>query len=321
MAESVRDLVQRFCPDMNASMPLGKVFTDTSEFMRIESGDVIAVGGRHYLVLRDEAERRFGVEDPKFWVKRCRELETGERKILKLVFYENFTLRIGELEIRCHRSPEKEARILNLVKGDWRFMQGETQFDEKRNAVRVLDVVRGKRLDLKVEDIKADHETYFFEHFPALLEKFIGSAEAIGFLHAHWEKHGDIRRDHILVEYETGNFRWIDFDYAFESLENPFGLDLFGLGNILSVLIGKGEHNIHSLGQEGYPDQVLSSLTPDDFSLMWAHRLFNLRKLYPYIPVELNRVLMHFSAGTYVTYDNVPEMLEELRPCLKLIRP
>jgi nucleotide-binding universal stress UspA family protein len=29
--------------------------------------------GRHYLVLRDEAERRFGMEDPKYLVKQCSE--------------------------------------------------------------------------------------------------------------------------------------------------------------------------------------------------------------------------------------------------------
>jgi hypothetical protein len=39
------------------------------------------------------------VEDPKYWVKRCRELETGERRIIKLVFYENFPIRLGPVEI------------------------------------------------------------------------------------------------------------------------------------------------------------------------------------------------------------------------------
>jgi hypothetical protein len=58
--------------------------------MRITGGDVIILAGEHYLVLRDEMERSFGVEDPKYWVKRCRHLESGERRILKLVFYETF---------------------------------------------------------------------------------------------------------------------------------------------------------------------------------------------------------------------------------------
>ena len=56
---------------------IGRLLTDTSEFMNIQYGDVIALGGKYFLVLRDEKERSFGVEDPKYWVKRCRELETG----------------------------------------------------------------------------------------------------------------------------------------------------------------------------------------------------------------------------------------------------
>ncbi len=317
MPNSARDLVALHAPNF----PLrhcGKIYTDTSQFMSIDHGDVIALDGLHYLVLRNETERRFGLEDPKYWVKRCQLLETGERKILKLVFYENFPLRIGDFVIRCHRSPEKEARILNLVRHDIRFMQGIACHDAKRNNVRVLDVIQGKRLDLEVEDLPMEHETYFHTEFPAIFEKYLGSVEAISFLHAHYEKHGDIRRDHLWVEYGTGQYRWIDFDYAFDFHENPFGLDIFGLGNILLFITGKGEHTISTLQQAGNID--LGMFTRDDFALMFANRLANLRKLFPYIPKELNNVLMHFSAGTYVFYDSVDEMLEELRACLPALK-
>lgn len=319
MELSARDLLRDLVPDF-PMRHCGRLVFDTSEFMSIDYGDVIVLKDRHYLVLRDESERRFGMEDPKYWVKRCRELETGARKILKLVFHETFPLKIGNFEIRCHRSPEKEARILELVRGDARFMQGESMFDVKNNVVRVLDVIRGKRLDVWVEDIQADHKTYFFEFFPDILEKFIGACEAIAFLHSRWEKHGDIRRDHLWIEYETGAYRWIDFDYAFDFHESPWGLDIFGLGNILLFLTGKAEHTQLTLRQETYPYADLSSISPDDFLLMWPNRLANLRKVFPYIPKELNDVLMHFAAGSYVFYDHVQEFLEELRPCLGLIR-
>lgn len=315
----VRALVSRYAPHFPLNR-CGRLVEDTSEFMAIGHGDVIAIGGKHFLVLRDEAERRFGMEDPKYWVKRCTELETGERKIIKLVFYETFPLKIGSFQIRCHRSPEKESRILELVRGDNRFMQGETVYDIKSNVIRILDIVHGKQLDAIVEDIDADHPAYFRNHFPEILEKFIGACEAIIFLHHHNEKHGDIRRDHLWVEHRSGIYRWIDFDYAFDFHENPFGLDIFGLGNILLFLTGKGEHTTHNLRQGDFSEQVLSSLTPDDFSLMFPHRLSNLGKLFPYIPKELNNVLLHFSAGTYVFYDTVEEMLDELRPCLRLLR-
>ncbi|MFO7912326.1 MAG: serine/threonine protein kinase, partial [Desulfotignum sp.] len=123
MSESVRQILDRFQPDAYRGR-LGKVYTDTSDFMRITGGDVIVLDRQHYLVFRDEVERSYGIEDPKYWVKRCRHLESGERRLLKLVFHEKFTLQMGELKILCYRSPRKEARILDLVRGDSRFMQG-----------------------------------------------------------------------------------------------------------------------------------------------------------------------------------------------------
>ena len=159
---TVRELVERFAPAASLAC-FGQVFTDTTEFMRIGHGDVMALAGRHYLVLRDEAERRFGLEDPKFWVKRCIELETGAKRIVKLVFHESFPLRLGAVALTCYRSPDKEARILDLVRGDPRFMQGENVRDEKGNMVRVLDLVAGRRLDLWVENLEIDHATYFRE--------------------------------------------------------------------------------------------------------------------------------------------------------------
>ncbi len=319
MTLTVKELIERYPPGFMMGRS-GKVCTDTTEFMDIDHGDVIALGGRHYLVLRDEAERRFGMEDPKFWVKRCRCLETGEKNILKLVFYENFPMKIGEVEIPCYRSPEKEARILDLVKNDSRFMQGFSLTDDKGNLVRVLELIRGKRWDVAVDDIKADHRAYVREHLPGLLDKFIGAMEAIGFLHAHGEKHGDIRRDHLWFEYGTGQVRWIDFDYTFDFVENPFGLDLFGLGSILLFLVGKGIHARSDLAGMGYNEKIISSLSPDDFSLMFRYRIINLRKLFPYLPEELNRVLMHYAVGSEVFYETVDELLSDLRPCIDLLK-
>jgi hypothetical protein len=315
---SVKELLERFQP----AYPLpprycGRVYTDTTDFSGISYGDVIFVGGSHYLVLRDEAERRFGIEDPKFWVKRCMRLEDGESCILKLVFYEQFPVQIGNLTIQCFRSPEKEGRILEMVKGDSRFMQGESARDEKGNLVRVLELIRGKRLDEAVEGIEADHETYFYEHLPTILEKFIVSCEAIGFLHDHGERHGDIRRDHIWLEHSTGRYRWIDFDYAYAAQENPFGYDLFGLGNILVFLVGKGVHTIQTLA--GDPS-IAEKLREEDFSLVFRHRLVNLKKVFSYIPEQLDFVLRHFSIGAEIFYETVDELLADLRPCLGLIR-
>ena len=60
-------------------------------------------------------------------------------------------------------------------------------------------------------------------------------------LHEHGEKHGDVRRDHVYVDAESGLFRWIDFDYNFVHGENIYSLDVFGLGNIIVYLAGMGD--------------------------------------------------------------------------------
>lgn len=319
MSSEVRELVKKLMPDYSLSRP-GKVFTDTTEFMDIDYGDVILLGGEHYLVLKNEMERRFGIEDPKYWVKRVRHMESNTPRILKLVFYEKFPMKIGPFEIKCYRSPKKEARILDLVRGDRRFMQGVTHKDEKGNAVRVLDIVRGRRLDVVVHKIEADHYTYFHEHFPDILEKYIGACEAIRFLHNHDEKHGDVRRDHLWVEYDSGDYRWIDFDYAFELYENPFGLDVFGLGSILVYLVGKANITMSCAREAGMLECLEADLEPDDYSVVIGNRVVNLKKIYDYIPKELNNVLMHFSSGSRVFYESVDELLIDMTAALKAVR-
>lgn len=47
-----------------------------------------------------------------------------------------------------------------------------------------------------------NHQDYFETYFPEVLERFIECVDAIRFLHAHGEKHGDIRRDHIIMDRE-----------------------------------------------------------------------------------------------------------------------
>ncbi|WP_432736246.1 serine/threonine protein kinase [Maridesulfovibrio sp. FT414] len=319
MSSEVRELIKKFLPDYSISR-FGSVYTDTTEFMNMDYGDLIKVGDEHFLVLKNEQERRFGLADPKYWVKRCRHLETNEPKIIKLVFYEKFPMNIGPFKIQCFRSPRKEARILDLVRGDMRFMQGYSNDDIVGNNVRVLDVIRGKRLDVVVHDIPVDHRTYFYEYFPDIFEKYIDSCAAIKFLHDNDEKHGDVRRDHLWVESETGNYRWIDFDYAFDLYENPFGLDIFGLGSILIYLAGKANLTPQTLREHGVDPAVLSVIGAGDYSVVIGNRVVNLRKIYEYIPSSLNNILMHFSSSSSVFYESVDELMVDMNKCLKEIR-
>lgn len=292
-----------------------RLVRDTSEFMDIGQGDVLELEGRRLLVLGNTYEGRFGLDnEPKHWVKRGLDWATGRPVIVKLVFFEEFNLPLGPFKVRCYRSPAKESRILALVEGHPSFMQGQTLRDEAGNQVRVLERIHGHPLDDELPGLAPTHEAYFEGHLKAVLRRVQGLCEAIAWLHRQGERHGDIRRDHVFVDQDTGHWRWIDFDYNFEMSENPFGLDLFGLGNVLIYAVAQGDPTVHGI-RHSRPE-LLDELEPGDFSLVIKNRLVNLRKLHPYLPLRLNRVLMHFAASAPVFYTRVEELLSDLAPAV-----
>ncbi|MFZ1986029.1 MAG: serine/threonine-protein kinase, partial [Desulfatitalea sp.] len=195
--------------------PTGRIFTDTSDYYEIGPGDEIQVGGRSFLVTGEEREYRFGIEDPKFWVKKVIERDTQERKILKLSFAESFMTYLGSVPVHCFRDPAKEAAILKLVAGRPEFMQGSAYADSRGNIVRVLDIVRGINFLNHVVEFRMPHEIYFQTKLPGILRRLIPAIDAIGFLHQHGFRHGDLRNDHVYVTHEDGRYVWIDFDYDF----------------------------------------------------------------------------------------------------------
>ncbi|MBC8208620.1 MAG: serine/threonine protein kinase [Desulfobulbaceae bacterium] len=291
-----------------------KVYTDTSNFTSIDYGDIIHVDDRYFLITAYAVEGRFGVDDqPKQWVPKVTDLVSGQSLILKLVFHETFSVNIGDFVIPCYRNPEKEARILEYTQGHKRFMQGYCVEDEAGNLVRILDVVRGRRLDKVVYREKCSHEEYFYSCLPAILREFLECAQAITFLHQGGFRHGDIRRDHIYVEFETGLFRWIDFDYDFYLPERPFALDVLELGNLLMFLIARGDYRDRDLLDNHSVDEaVFSDICADDFSLLAKNKIVNLKKIFPYIPTELNDICMHFSRKATVWYDTADEFCVDL---------
>jgi hypothetical protein len=191
-------------------------------------------------------------------------------------------------------------------------MHGISAVDEKGNTVRVLEYIVGKSLSNHIADLHQNHETYFYEFLPGILRQYGESLDAIRFLHDHGEKHGDIRRDHILIDKKTNRYRWIDFDYNFRHRENIYGYDLFGLGNVLIYIVGQGDVLLNDLKRRN-PD-LLSRLSDADLNIIFHNRVANLRKVYPYIPDTLNRVLLHFSNGANWFYERVDQLIHDLRP-------
>jgi len=288
-----------------------RVVRDTTDFLNVKRGDVLLLSGRHYLVRGNEREGRFGLdEEPKFWVKRALDLASGDVKIIKLCFTEKFTFSVGETAFDFFRSPRKEARLLDKVRGHAGFMQGFSVRDAADNVVRVIEFIQGDTLHQSVLSLAEDHERYYRESFPEIFRNFQGLVEAILFLHRAGEKHGDIRRDHILIERETGLYRWIDFDFNFHSPSNPFSYDLFGLGNVLAFLAGGGDLLVGDLKRE-HPE-LCETFTPGDLNIVFGNRIVNLRKAYPYLSEELNHVLLRFSRATEIYYERTEELLDDL---------
>lgn len=296
-----------------------RIHTDTSDFFALDAGDIVLLDGRPYLVRNSIREGRFGLEDEvKHWVKRSIDLASGAMRIIKLVFYERFEATIGGITFECFRSPRKEARILDLVNEHPNFMHGLSAADEKGNIVRVLEHISGPSLAALVADVGQDHESYFFTTLPGILENYLLCVEAIRFLHDHGEKHGDIRRDHILIDSESGHYRWIDFDYNYRHRENIYGYDLFGLGNVLIYLVGKGDVLLPDLRRRD--PELVSRLTDGDMNIVFHNRLANLKKVFPYVPDSLNRILLHFSRGANWFYEETPQLLQDLHQAKTDIR-
>jgi serine/threonine protein kinase len=292
-----------------------EIVTDTSDFMRIHRGHLLRLENRDYIITGNEHETRFGIrEQPKFWVFGAYDLQTGDRKIIKTVLDEDFHVHISIFKIHCYRSPEKESRVLDLTRGDKRFMQGYTVFDDHGNPVRIIDYIRGSSLFNYIFELDRDHEQYFHEDLPIILKNLVPCFEAIQFLHENDICHGDIRNDHIIIETGTGLYRWIDFDLN----QNVADFDIWSMGNIINYVAGKGITSFHGvLKGNQFPEKIKNSLTANDASAFYEYRIMNLKKLYPYIPDSLNRILMHFSTKPSAYYSRLIELIDDFKEMLE----
>ena len=280
------------------------IIEDTSNYINIHGGTVLRVGGSDYYIRTDAKEGRFGIsEQPKFWVKHAVDLTDGSRKIIKMVFHEQFSTRLGFIQVRCHRSPDKESAFLEAAKGDTRFMQGHTVRDPAGNNVRIIDLISGDSFFNLLANLQQPHEEYFHETLPGIIHRLVGCIEAMDKIHRLGLRHGDIRNDHILVEAGTGEYRWIDFDYSV----NYSDYDVWSMGNVLTYAVARGIVTCRDAAEAGVDVQ------DGDALLFYGYRLANLRKLYPYIPGALNDLLLRFSAGAERFFTDFEEMARALR--------
>ncbi|MBM2816322.1 MAG: hypothetical protein HW421_3084 [Ignavibacteria bacterium] len=292
-----------------------KIITDTTEWMDIYKGCIIRLNGDDYLVRGNMRESRFGIDDqPKYWVFSAIEMQTGKEKILKTVFNEEFYVHIALFKIRCYRNCNKESQVIDTVRNDYRFMQGETCFDEKGNNVRVIDYIRGRTFFQAIPAIPKNHYEYFTEDLPEILHKLQHSFFGIKKLHDFGLTHGDIRNDHLIIDAATGNYRWIDFDLK----EDVSDFDIWSIGNIIAYAVAKGLASYDSiLKNDAYPESIRSTLSPADSSAFYTYRLMNLKKIYPYIPESLSNILLHFTTKPIAFYTSLDMLLDDYTEMLE----
>jgi len=313
--ENHKELVERIHRFTNRKVySKVKIFEDTTSYMAIYGGTVLRLEGNDYFVMGDTKEGRFGIDNqPKFWVKYAVDLTTGENKIIKLVFHEQFSTTVGPVTVRCKRNPEKESAFLELVRGNPRFMQGVTVRDPVGNAVRIIDFIKGDSFYNYIASLEMPHEQYYHEVLPGVLEKLVSCVEAMAGVHRHGQHHGDIRNDHIFVERNSGEYVWIDFDYEV----NFTDYDIWSMGNILIYAVGMGIHAFHDIQKhpERYPLKQ-SFLDEHDAMVFYTYRVANLRKLFPYISRRINSIMMRFSEGAFDFYEDLETQVEDIKAVL-----
>jgi len=286
------------------------VWDDTTNYMGIERDHIVNLQGDLFVIRCNEREGRFGLdEQPKFWVKRALALSTGQTYILKLTIQEAFKVHVGAVEVLCVRNAEKEAKVLEFVRGDPRFMQGRSTYDSRGNLVRVIDFIPATDLLTHIDSIRLRHEEYCRTKLPAILANVTDNIAALQRLHDAGLCHGDIRNDHLLIERETGCYKWIDFDLDQRSAD----FDIWSVGNILHCVAAKGFMTFRDATK--IRPHLSENLAQDDASIFFPQRVMNLRKIYPYLPGKLNDVLLRFSFGARVSYDRISQIAGDLAEC------
>ncbi len=297
------------------------VIKNFGNFFFIEYGDIIEINGKRYTILGHEYERRFGMEEPKYWVRKAVDQETGEKKIIKFSFSESFETSFHQKKINYRRNNHKEAVILDLCRNHPSFVKGFVHRDQYGNYIQILNFISGPNFLTYIDSIPLDHETYLYTVLPEVLKKLIVAFKAIGFLHQHGLKHGDIRNDHILVAQPDNDYIWIDFDYDYELPANPYALEVFQLGNILINAVGKGFHTIQKIsGDTAFYGDLKDRIDPADFCLLHRRRFINLKKIYANIPMALNDLLMRFSVDGGPPYEGVTDLVHDMNHCLGCLK-
>ena len=107
--DDIRQMASRWLPSSH-NLKRIRIITDTTDFFRVDYGDVVVLGDDSYLIRHNAKEGRFGIDDDvKFWVKRAIDLKTGNPKILKLVLLRKVYQPCRRHRLRVLSQPQKRG--------------------------------------------------------------------------------------------------------------------------------------------------------------------------------------------------------------------
>jgi len=82
--------------------------------------------------------------------------------------------------------------------------------------------------------------------------------------------------------------------------------------------VGKGDTLIHDLKNKNH--RALTKIGQADINIVFHNRIANLKKIFPYIPEPLNRILLYFSNSANRFYEQAGQLLEDFMECELLFK-
>ena len=284
---TVKELVKNTIRNIVASSR--KIIEDTTKKKNV--GDIVRLGRARYRIVRSRHNT--------FHTKKARRLDTNEYVWLK---FHLAGAQMGKMEAR--RIKKLQERPID------HFVNGQTFEDSKGNIVNIFEHIEGETLHEVIQGIKVGHREYFKDHFPDLALKLLDLARALQELHERLKiTHSDIHLKNIIIQDGTRKPFLIDYDFPIMSERysdiEELGLSLLDLA--LKSTCAEGSHTLYDFPKLEFTGGEL-----------WDEEvILNARKIYSYIPEDINNILLRFADDCENRYKTASEFADDLEKALR----
>lgn len=203
------------------------------------------------------------------------------------------------------------------------IVRGYSLVDESGDILIVTEFTEGEKLQDYLSEFGVDHKRYFLESFPEILNNFMGAIRGV----EHIVKNGfynEFAIYHIWIDKKTGRYILFDFDLPstelskLQALKDLESSTISNIGGSLCEIVAPlGIYEYEAVhDEEMYFDEL--GITDADFNEY--NLLVDLQKVYPYIPDELNKILLRFGRDASNPYTSISELYSDLESVVKLLK-